>query len=46
LFEVLIVPSRGEVFVLDSDLQGVIVLEQAEGRAAQAAEVRVGMPFS
>ncbi len=46
LFEVLIVPSGGEAFVLDSNLQRVIVLEQAEGRAAEAAEVRVGMPFS
>ncbi len=46
LFEVLIVPSGGEAFVLDSDLQRVIVLEQAEGRAAKAAEVRVGMSFS
>ena len=35
-----------EPFVLDADLLRVIVLQQAQGRTTQAAEVGIGVPFS
>jgi len=43
LLQVGVVPSRGEAFVLDADLERVVVLQQAQRRPTEDAEVRVGM---
>src|SRR5262245_26460572 len=46
LFEVGIVPGGGEPPVRDPHLQGGVVLQQAQRRAAEDAEVRVGVPLA
>src|SRR5215471_20387411 len=45
LFQVGIIPGGGEPLVLDPHPQGAVVLQPAEGRAAEDAEVGVGMPL-
>ena len=37
-FEIAFVPTGGEAFVLDADLERVLVFQQAERRAAEDAE--------
>ncbi len=43
LLQVGVVPTGGEAFVLHADLQRVIVLQKAQRRATEDAEVGVGV---
>jgi hypothetical protein len=43
LFQVGVIPASDKVFVLHADLQRVVVLQQAQRRATEDAEVGVGM---
>ena len=46
LQKVVVVPSGVEAFVFDSELLGVVVLEQAQRGAAEQAEVAGGVAFA
>ena len=44
--EIAFVPACDQSFVFDSHAAAVVVFEQAQGRASQAAEVGVGVPLA
>ncbi len=44
--EVALVPACGETFVLDADLQGGLILQQAQRGAAKDAEIGIGVALA
>ena len=44
LLQVRVVPTGGAAFVLHADLDRLVILQQAQRRTTEDAEVRVGMP--